>query len=317
MKNIFAPAAVLLLIAQISLSAQPLVLDKTYTGIKELKLDLSTGDLEVSPASGNEISVKGYFDESKADVKVEQYGDRLVISEKKESRNNDHPRPKWVLQLPAEIKVDANFGIGNGKIDRFAGKLTGNSGTGSILLKQCTGDITWNTGTGNCEVNNCGGDIKLNTGTGDIELKNFKGDIAANSGTGDIEIDGAEGEIAANSGTGDVEAVHVTLTAGSRSSFNSGTGDVTVKLGGPAKGDISVNSGTGDADLDINNQSFDGILTMTCNKRDGRIQAPFGFDDEKTEGEGRNQVLIKTKRFGREDNELKVGTGTGTASVKK
>lgn len=295
-------------------AAQPQQIDESYAGVKKIDLDIAIGNVAVGPAKGSQIDVKGFYDGDKLKVKVEQDGSKLTITEKTRERDNNDIRSRWEILVPADMEMEANLGTGNMDITKYTGALEGNCGTGDLTLVASETELSWNCGTGDYVLTNCEGEFELNTGTGDVRLTNVRGRTSVNSGTGDLDLTNCRGEIDANSGTGDVEASNLAILKAS--SFNSGTGHVDVKLGAQTNADLTVNSGTGNAELDMNGQDFNGTLTMYCNKRSGNIKAPFSFDKEWTEEEGRRQTLHKSKRFGNSDVEVKVGTGSGRALVK-
>ena len=134
-------------------------------------------------------------------------------------------------------------------------------------------------------------------------------------GSGDIDASSSQCQFSLNVGSGDVDAKALILTASS--SFNSGSGDATVVLGGPLTSSISVNGGSGKASLDFNGETINGIVTMKANKKNGAINAPFKFDSEEEEERGNQTILKKTAKFGNSDIKIKIGTGSGTASIEK
>lgn len=54
---------------------------------------------------------------------------------------------------------------------------------------------------------------------------------------------------------------------------------------------------------------------MTANKRHGEISAPFLFDKEEEIDNGGSTTIKKTAKFGSGSNKIKVGTGSGEASI--
>ena len=173
-----------------------------------------------------------------------------------------------------------------------------------------------NTGSGDIDLYEVNGEFKFNTGSGDVHLENANGDFRLNCGSGDIRMKDVTAIISANVGSGDITAREITLDGGS--SFNSGSGTATVVLAVSPKYDISVNSGSGDATLDFNGNNISGYVEMKANKKNGRITAPFAFDREEEIKQGGGQTVIKkTAQIGSSDVRIKVGTGSGTASIEK
>ncbi|MEZ4960953.1 MAG: DUF4097 family beta strand repeat-containing protein [Saprospiraceae bacterium] len=296
------------------LQAQSRQFDQSFSGADKIEMDIPIGLVEIKPSPSAEILVKGYFDDDKIEGKAWKDGSTLKIVEKTRRKNQDSAESRWELLVPEGMDIQANFGTGNVALTSFTGQLKGNAGTSGLKMKDCKGAIKWNTGTGACLIQDCKGELNLNTGTGDIHLENVSGEFSANSGTGNLTAENCQGKINLNSGTGDVKAGGLTLT--DASNFNAGTGNVQVALGSPASADLSVNSGTGKAILKFNGHAFAGSLVMSCQKDDGTILAPYDFDEEWTERQGKkNQVIYKRKQFGEAGNEVRVGTGSGKAIV--
>jgi hypothetical protein len=89
-----------------------------------------------------------------------------------------------------------------------------------------------------------------------------------------------------------------------------------VLLAGNLEQNISVNSGSGNATLDFNGTSIEGRITMTANERNGDIIAPFKFDTEEIVRNGNSSTRIeKTATFGSKNISIRVGTGSGTATI--
>jgi hypothetical protein len=126
-----------------------------------------------------------------------------------------------------------------------------------------------------------------------------------------------KGKISANVGSGHITGKDVVLTG--RGNFNSGSGDVSIQLASAPAYAISVNSGSGDAVLDFNGNKIEGKVIMTVNKKHGKIVAPFPFDktEELQDGGDDNVRIQKTAQLGSRDIEIKIGSGSGTAEIRK
>jgi hypothetical protein len=196
------------------------------------------------------------------------------------------------------VKISANSGSGNYRWTNIKGESKINTGSGDITIEDFRGDISLNAGSGNIEVSKSEGDLSINTGSGNIDLMNLKGIFSVNVGSGDIK------------------AREMVLTG--RGSFNSGSGDASVELASTLEYGISVNSGSGDATLNFKGTKMDGQVIMTANKRNGEIIAPFSFDKTEEIEDGYDNTRIKkTAQLGTKGIEIKVGTGSGRAEIKK
>lgn len=297
-----------------TLTAQNPSYQESFSGIRKVNIDLIIGDLQVRPSENNEVQVTGYFDQEKLKAMVDVSGSKLTVKEKTiRERNNGDIDSKWILLVPKDTKIESNAATGNVSIQDYDGQMKGNSGTGHFKIMNSNGDFDLNSGTGNVELNSCEGNMKLNTGTGNVFLTNFSGHVDANSGTGNVALRDSKGGFLGNSGTGNVSASGLSIT--DASSFNSGTGSTKLVANASITADVSINSGTGNAKLDFDNNDFQGTLTMACNKKRGKIQSNFKFDEEWI-GDGNNDnTLYKEKKFGSQDINIKVSTGTGRASA--
>jgi hypothetical protein len=291
--------------------------DQTFDNVKKIELEMLVGSVKLVPSKSKQVRVKGYYDENDYQVKVEQSGNKLTIFEKNK-RNNTSSSSEWELEVPEGIELNSNQVSGGLSVQGIAAEIDGQSASGSLLLEDYKGEISWNTGSGRLEVANSSGRITFNTGSGNVETTTFTGKGQFNTGSGNIMISRSSGGFSANTGSGDVEAEDLEIIE--NSSFNTGSGDSSVKLGKVTKGNISVASGSGDASVDFNANAFKGVLTMKCSKRNGSIKAPFAFDketEEEPQGRGNDTKLVKIKRFGNSGVDIKVLTGSGKATVRE
>src|SRR5690606_37700439 len=230
-------------------------------------------------------------------------------------RGSHNGRSIWTFTVSDDLDIRSNSGSGNFEASKVTMSLNMNSGSGNVNLDEVKGEIRLNTGSGNMEVNAFDGSLNSNTGSGNISVQESHGEIRLNAGSGSLELNSVNGELRANVGSGRIRAEKIVLAG--PGSFNSGSGDVTVELAQSPGYDISVNSGSGDATLDLNGNKIDGTVVMTANKRNGKIEAPFAFDNTEEIGDGNNTRIKKTAKLGDKDIEVKIGTGSGTAVMRE
>jgi hypothetical protein len=296
----------------ISLNGYAQQIDQTFSGIDKIEISTGSSDCIVHKGSGNDVNVKLVHDRGENfKPTVRQSGSKLVISEN--SQGKDQGKATWTLSIPNGLELDFNTGSGDFEASNLELELSLNAGSGDFTLHNLKGEIESNAGSGDLEVDTFSGKLQSNVGSGDLEVENADGDLALNAGSGDIQLSKINAEIDANVGSGDIGADQVILAG--KSKFNSGSGDVQVSLNESLKHDISVNSGSGDATLDFNGSKIDGMVTMTANKRNGKISAPFAFDKEEEIDHGGDTTIKKTARVGTSAVEIKVGTGSGEASI--
>lgn len=247
---------------------------------------------------------------------MEQEGSTLMLKEDFQNRKSYSGNSSWVLTIPENMEVNFSSGSGDFEAIDLTVNVTANSGSGNYGWANVKGDSKVNTGSGNI-IADYQGNINLNTGSGKINIAGIEGDLHANAGSGRIGLSGLKGTCSVNVGSGNITAVKINLTG--KGSFNTGSGDASVKLVSSPTHSISVNSGSGDAVLDFDGNKIDGKVIMTANKKNGRIVAPFAFDktEEVDNGNDDNVRIRKTAQLGTNDIEIKVGTGSGTAEIKK
>ena len=298
-----------------SATAQDKTLNKTFSGIKSIKLTTSSGDITLKKGSGSDVklTLKYSYDDDEFKPIIEESAGRLILKEEF-SRGSHSGSSSWTLEVPDNITLSANSGSGNFSMDQVNSDVKCNLGSGDIFINAVKGELDFNTGSGNIELSRIDGDVSLNTGSGDITAKDGSGEFSFNAGSGNIRLDQLKGDFSVNTGSGDIRA-NVVLTASSK--FNTGSGDADVKLGGELNNNISVNSGSGDATLNFNGTPIAGEVIMTANKKGGDIVAPFKFDSEETIEEGNSSARIeKRAKLGNKNIQIRVGTGSGTAEIK-
>lgn len=288
---------------------------ESFEGVKKIELTAASGNVIVQHGSGDavEVNLVHTYDEGFRPV-MKQQGSTLVLKEEFD-RGSHNGHSTWTLTVPDDLDIRSNSGSGNFEASKVTMSLNMNSGSGNVDLNEVKGEIRLNTGSGNMEVNAFDGSLNSNTGSGNIRVAESRGEISLNAGSGTLELNSVNGELQANVGSGRIDAEKIVLAG--PGSFNSGSGDVTVELAQSPGYDISVNSGSGDATLDLNGNRIDGTVVMTANKQNGKIEAPFAFDNTEEIDNGHNTRIKKTAKLGDKNIEVKIGTGSGTASVRE
>ncbi len=291
--------------------------NKSFSGIKKIRLSTSGGDCILVKGSSNDVTVSLTYTYSKEKFTpvMEQEGSTLILKEEFE-RGSARGESKWTLTVPQNMELDFNTGAGSLKADGLTLEVKSNSGSGNVELKNTDGKFRLNSGSGNVLLTAIKGEVSANSGSGNIEVEGADGEVKANVGSGSIKIYNAKGMFAANSGSGSVKADKLVLT--DKSSFNSGSGNVKIALAATPTHSLSVNSGSGDAVLDFAGNKMEGTVVMTANKKNGDIRAPFSFDKTEEIDDDGNQVRIrKTAKLSDKDIQIKIGTGSGNAVVEK
>jgi DUF4097 and DUF4098 domain-containing protein YvlB len=314
MKNLLTA---MLIIAFGTAIAQDKKINKTFSNVKRIDIQTSSGDINFKKGSGSDVKVELTYSYSDDEYTPEfdQSGDELVISEKF-TRGSHSGSAKWTLEVPESITLSINSGSGDVTINAVSTKVKLNVGSGDIEVTSLkAGRVDLNTGSGDIELRNNEGEFSANTGSGEIMVESAKGEYSLNAGSGDIRLDQVAAILSVNTGSGNIRADNIVLTG--RGKFNTGSGDARVSLAKVLDHNITVNSGSGDSKLSFNGNEISGEVVMTANKRGGEIIAPFKFDTEETIDDGNSERIQKTAKLGTKSIRIKVGTGSGTAEITK
>jgi hypothetical protein len=315
MKKQFLTAIVLLLCG--TLLAQDKKISKSFSNIKTIQIKTSSADVRIKHSADQQVKVDlSYtYDEDEYKPQIDANGGKLTLTEDF-SKGSHSGSARWELQVPADLEINISSGSGEVSVEGITADLRTSVGSGDLEIRALKGTVNMNTGSGNIDASEIEGDLSLNTGSGDIRLEKGNGDVSVNAGSGSITMKQMAGAISANTGSGDIQATGIIVKG--KSKFNSGSGDATVTLASPLDFDISINSGSGDAVLNFNGNEISGKIVMTANKRSGNIVAPFKFDTEQTlDDDGRQERIQKTAVIGSKNINIKIGTGSGTAEIKK
>lgn len=291
-------------------------IEREFSGVDKINMSTSSGNCVLKKGNTDKVlvTVEFTYDSDEYNPEFDQNGSMLKIKEDFNGRGSHSGKSNWTLTVPNDMDIKFNTGSGDFEASDLKLELSLNAGSGDFFFKNMKGEIVSNAGSGDMRLEGFDGELRANTGSGDVRVNGTKGELKINTGSGDIDIADASGAISANVGSGTIDARGIMVT--DASGFNSGSGNVGVVLAGSPKADISVNSGSGDADLDFNGNAIDGLVVMKANKKNGRIRAPFDFDTtEEIDNHGSQPLIKKTAKRGNSDIQIKVGTGSGTASL--
>ncbi len=312
---------VLFLLAVTSAYAQETV-EKTYSGIKSIRLTTASGNGTIKKSDSDEVKVhlRYTYDDDVYEPSFEQRGDRLYIDEDFKRSRWSRGYSEWTLEVPNGIELDFKTGSGNIEVSGVNIEVRSSTGSGNIDIEEVNGDVRANTGSGNITFQNVEGWLNANTGSGSIRLDGTKGDAKLNTGSGNIRSRDIEGELSMNTGSGNIDVVNAIITGSS--SFNTGSGTAEVSLGGVLDHDLSVSTGSGNAILDFNGQDISGEFIMRASDKSD-IRAPFQFDEEYEDDRnrsysrrGRRNGWVKEAKVGNKNIQIKISSGSGRAVVK-
>ncbi len=292
------------------------VIEKTFDGVNELKIETILGDCIIKQGDGDKIiiRVEYTYDDDDFEAKFKERGGSLHIEEDLDG-NDIRGDSEWFITVPAGIVIEFKSATGSLKASGLSGELEASSGTGNMIIDGYKGEIDLNSGTGNVILAGSKGEFKLNSGTGNVTIEDSDGDFDANSGTGDVQITKASGDFEANSGTGDVEATELELE--DYGDFSSGTGNAQIDLPSGKAYELEVSSGTGKATIECGGSDLDAYVEMSMRKRDGKISSSFDFEDEEVYERNDEKYIRKWFTKGDGSRKIEIRTGTGRAKIKK
>ena len=181
------------------LEAQPI--EKTFTGIEEINMEISSGDVFFTKSSSTDVSIKlEHTFNIDYNPTMEKRGSRLVIEEAV-GAGSYSGTSTWTIQVPDNTEIEFS------------------SGSSDVDISGLTVQTDMNSGSGNYKLHDVKGEFEINTGSGNIEAKNMNGRLKLNSGSGDIMLDNVVSAINVNVGSGDIQASPLTISGSS--SFNS------------------------------------------------------------------------------------------------
>ncbi|KYG75905.1 MULTISPECIES: DUF4097 family beta strand repeat-containing protein [Roseivirga] len=305
--------------ALVTVQAQEKV-EKTFTGIKSIRLTTASGNGTIKKSTSNQVkvTVEYTYDEDDYTPEFDLSGDRLYIEEDFRRSRWTKGYSEWTLEIPDGLELEFKTGSGNIEVSGINVELNSNTGSGNIEVDRVIGEVRANTGSGNISLRDIDGRTTANTGSGSIRLENIKLKDGArfNTGSGNIRAREVEGELDFNTGSGNIEVEEATITG--PSSFNTGSGNARVILASPLSNDLSLNTGSGNATLDFNGQEIEGVFYMKAGDKDD-ISAPFRFDKEYEEDRGwrGRKNYVKEAKVGSKDIRIRISTGSGRAVVRK
>jgi hypothetical protein len=177
---------------------------------KTLKLDASSGNIEISTWDKNEVYVKiSGNNRAKEKTKFTYNSDENKVEVTAKIKSSFFG---WIngIKLRFEIKVPKNFNPetytsgGNIKLDGLNGNPTLKTSGGNIFVRNSSGNIRTNTSGGEIRIENVSGNFKLSTSGGNIEANNFNGNFDAHTSGGNIKLAGNDSKIYAETSGGDI-----------------------------------------------------------------------------------------------------------------
>jgi hypothetical protein len=201
---------------------------------KTLKLDASSGNIEISTWDKNEVNVKisgNNRAKEKTSFTFNNDENKVEVTAKTKSSFfgwSSGIRLRFEIKVPKNFNPETHTSGGNIKLEGLNGNTNLKTSGGNIYVRNSSGTIKTNTSGGEIRVENVSGSIKLSTSGGNIEASNFKGDFDAHTSGGNIKLAGNDSRIYAETSGGDIRLDYKGENRGIELSTSGG--DIEIRL---------------------------------------------------------------------------------------
>jgi hypothetical protein len=226
---------------------------------KTLKLDASSGNIEISTWDKNEVYVKISGNErAKEKVEFTFNNDENKVEVTAKTKHSffgwsNGIRLRFDIKVPKNFNPETHSSGGNIKLEGLNGNPYLKTSGGNIYVRNSSGNIKTNTSGGEIRVENVSGSIKLSTSGGNISANNFKGGFDAHTSGGNIKLSGNDSKIYAETSGGDIKLDYKGVNKGIE--LNTSGGDIEINLPADfnAAAKISTSGGHVSCDFKGNN----------------------------------------------------------------
>ncbi len=309
-------------------------ISKTFKSKRVVKIRTVSGDCIVKKGKEKRINVKIIytFDENYYKPGMREEDDTLVLSENFKGSSSPG-NSGWVITVPDKTKIDfksasGNFSIkgltcelsaktasGDFKIDNIKGNIKITTASGDLQSKKVHGRISFKSAGGDSEVKDITGGIEIRSASGDIEAKRIDGEFVIKTSSGNIKIEDSKGSYNIESVSGEIEVEGITLQ--NESSFETVSGEISVRLSKSSDYDLCLESTSGDVVLDFNGNPIKGSFEFIVKKEGGEIISPIKFDGvDEYYGNGRKYIRKYFKK-GSSKPKITIKTYSGDAELRK
>jgi DUF4097 and DUF4098 domain-containing protein YvlB len=308
-------------------------ISKIFKSKRVVKIRTVSGDCIVKKGKEKRINVKiiHTFDENDYKPEMREEEDVLVLSENFKG-SPESGNAGWIITVPDKTEVDfksasGDFSIkgltcelsavtasGDFKIENIKGNSKITTASGDLQLKRIHGRIRLKSASGDTEVKDITGDIEIRSASGDIEAKRIDGEFVIKTSSGDIKIEDSRGSYNIESVSGEIDVEDITLE--NKSSFETVSGEISVRLSKSSDSDLSLESTSGDVVLDFNGNPIKGSFEFIVKKEGGEIISPIKFEGvDEFYGNGRKYIR-KYFQKGSSKPKITIKTNSGDAELK-
>ena len=207
-----------------------------YSGVRELEVDASLFNVQVSGYNGDTVEgqiimPQSFIKRNSVEVLHSKKGSVLEILVKtKRARIPSSTEDKIIkIRVPRDIKVDLTTSSGDIEtedIETYDIRLK--SSSGDIDIYNCSGPLNIKSSSGDQSIKEFSGDISADTSSGKQFYEEITGNIVAESSSGDITIAGQTGALDLKASSGDLKGQDVYLEGDS--SFSTSSGRITFEF---------------------------------------------------------------------------------------
>jgi len=249
--------------------------EKTYqiSPGKDLKMDISVGDIMISGWAKNEVYIKVLGNEKAADkMEFEFDADENLVEVIAKKEGTFFNLFSSGIQLRFEVKVPHKF---NNKVFTSGGDIKVSDITGNNIFKTSGGDLWIKNTNGELKASTSGGDINLDdnkgkltvsTSGGDIKAKSFDGDLNASTSGGDIKLKGTNSKIDAETSGGDIFLEYWGENKGINLSTSGG--DIYIKVPEDFNANVRLASSGGEVSTEI---GVNNVKKVSSHKLEGEL----------------------------------------------
>ena len=226
---------------------------------KTLKVDASSGNIEISTWDKNEVYVK-ISGNNRAKEKVEftfqNDENRVDVTAKSKSSFfgfSSGIRMRFEIKVPRNFNPETHTSGGNIKLDGLTGNPILKTSGVNIFVKNTTGNIRTNTSGGEIRVENVSGSVNLSTSGGNITANNFNGNFDAHTSGGNIKLTGNDSKIYAETSGGNIKLNYTGENKGIELSTSGGDIEIYLPADFNASAKLSSSGGRISCDFRGNN----------------------------------------------------------------
>ncbi len=221
----------------------------TVTPGATVRLDVGTGDIRVTPAADNHMTVHGERRHGGQLFQAVTEGNNVTVCVFEHGRcGMDGVHGHFHIGVMVGVhrtSAELNVALPPGAI------LYAHTSDGTIEVRGAGAGVTAEDGDGDIRVAESSGDVHVHTSDGKIHVDTIVGSVYARSGDGRVFVTNATGSVEASTADGDVEVRLATADTAQRIKAHTGSGSVTVYLPASFAGDLDARTSDGKIDSEV------------------------------------------------------------------